>query len=222
MKQFVIITGGGTGTRIGGDIPKQFLCLGRLPIIMHTINKFQPFADTIFVTLPEQQFDYWKKIQDKYEFHVPHILVAGGDTRFHSVKNAVEHLQGEGLVAIHDAVRPFVTPNLIKSCFEHAQIHGTAIAAIPIKDSLRTVSNSKSKGVDRTNFFAVQTPQVFDCKIIKTSYNQPFSSHFTDDASVVESLGYDIHLVNGEELNFKITTINDLMMAKVIMDYELF
>jgi 2-C-methyl-D-erythritol 4-phosphate cytidylyltransferase len=130
-------------------------------------------------------------------------------------------LPDKGLVAIHDAVRPFVTSNLIKSCFEHAQIHGTAVAAIPVKDSLRTGSNSKNKRIDRSSFFAVQTPQVFSCEIIKKSYNQAFSPEFTDDASVVESLGYGIQLVDGEELNFKITTPTDLMIAELIMNHIL-
>ena len=214
MKHFVIITGGGSGLRMGEEIPKQFLCLNGIPVIMHTINRFTEFAKTIIVTLPEQYFDYWEEIQHKYNFHIPHVLVAGGETRFHSVKNAVEHLSDTGLVAIHDAVRPFVSQNLIKSCFECAEKYGTAVAAIPLKDSLRTVCNSKSKSIDRSNIFAVQTPQVFDCEIIKKSYKQAFNPIFTDDASVVEALGYDIQLVAGEELNFKITTPTDLIIAE--------
>jgi len=217
MEYFVIITGGGSGLRVGGDIPKQFICLNEIPVIIHTINRFAEFAKTLIVTLPEKYFDYWEKIQRKYQFNVPHLLVKGGDTRFHSVKNAIEHLPDSGLVAIHDAVRPFATCHLIKSCFEHAEKYGTAVAAIPVKDSLRTVSNSKTKHTDRTNIFAVQTPQVFSCEIIKKSYNQAFHSDFTDDASVVESFGYDIQLVDGEELNFKITTPADLIMAECLM-----
>jgi len=216
-KNFVIITGGGAGTRIGGDIPKQFLCLGGLPIIMHTIRRFELLVDTIIVTLPEHYFDYWEELQHKHNFHVPHRLVAGGDSRFHSVKNAVEQLPDKGFAAIHDAVRPFVTANLIKSCFKHAKKHGTAVAAIPLKDSLRIVADSKSERIDRSHFFAVQTPQVFSCEIIKKSYNQSFNPKFTDDASVAESLGYEIQLVEGEELNFKITTPTDLMIANLIV-----
>ena len=216
-KKFVIITGGGTGTRIGGNIPKQFLCLGGLPIIMHTIRRFELLVDTIIVTLPEHYFDYWEELQHKHNFYVPHRLVAGGDCRFYSVKNAVEQLPDKGFVAIHDAVRPFVTANLIKSCFKHAKKHGTAVAAIPLKDSLRIVADSKSERIDRSHFFAVQTPQVFSCEIIKKSYNQSFNPKFTDDASVAESLGYEIQLVEGEELNFKITTPTDLMIANLIV-----
>jgi 2-C-methyl-D-erythritol 4-phosphate cytidylyltransferase len=217
IKHFIIITAGGRGLRMGEDIPKQFLCLQGLPVIMHTINCFKSFTDTIILTLPEQYFNYWKEIQQKYNFHVPHILVSGGETRFHSVKNALKHLPNEGFVAIHDAVRPFVSQNLIKLCFEQAQKHGSAVAAIPVKDSLRMIYNSKNKRIDRSNIFAVQTLQVFSCEIIKKCYNQVFKPDFTDDASVVETFGYDIHLVEGEELNFKITTPNDLIIAENLM-----
>jgi len=218
MEYFVIITGGGTGSRMGRDIPKQFLCLNGIPVIMHTINKFATFTKTIIVTLPEQYFDYWEEMQHKYSFHIPHTVVAGGETRFYSVKNALEYLQNSGLVAIHDAVRPFVSPNLIKFCFDHAEKYGNAVAAIPLKNSLRMGSHSKNKGVERSDFFAVQTPQVFDCDIIKKSYAQAFNPKFTDDASVVEAFGYDINLVDGEELNFKITTPTDLMIAENLIN----
>ncbi len=217
MEHFVIITGGGIGSRAGLDIPKQFFCLNGLPILMHTINQFAPFASTIIVTLPEQYFDYWEELQNKYEFQVPHILVVGGSTRFHSIKNALEYLPNEGLVAIHDAVRPFVSPSLIQLCFEQAQEYGTAVAATPLKDSLRIISDSKSKSVNRSAFYTVQTPQVFSCEIIKEAYQQPFKTSFTDDASVVEALGYDIQLVDGEESNFKITTPIDLTLAELLI-----
>ena len=219
MNHFVIITGGGKGVRMGGDVPKQFLCLNEFPVIMHTINRFAPFATTIIVTLPEEYFNYWKELQQKYNFSVPHTLVAGGETRFHSVKNALELLPNTGLTAIHDAVRPFVTPTLIQACFDHAEKYGTAVAAIPIKDSLRMGSNTKNKGVERSHIFAVQTPQVFSCEIIKNSYHHVPHTRFTDDASVVEACGYDIHLVNGDELNFKITTPTDLMIAECLFSY---
>ena len=203
---------------MGLDIPKQFLCLRNLPIIMHTINKFTSFADTIVVTLPEQYFDYWNELLRKYSFNIPHLLVAGGDTRFYSVKNALEYIPDKGLVAVHDAVRPFVTPELIKSCFEHAEKNGNAVAAIPLKDSLRIISNSKSKSVDRSKYMIVQTPQTFPCEIIKKAYQQAFNPEFTDDASLVEALGYDICLVNGDERNFKITTPTDLALGEFFIN----
>jgi 2-C-methyl-D-erythritol 4-phosphate cytidylyltransferase len=217
LEQFAIITGGGTGSRMGKDIPKQFLTLNGFPILMHTINQFVPLVDTVIITLPEQYVEYWKRMEIEYKFHASYILVHGGETRFDSVKNALDFLPDRGLVAIHDAVRPFVTATLIQSCFQHAQRHGTAVAALPLKESLRMVSGKKSRSVDRCGFYTVQTPQVFRCEIIKKAYTQLYNPHFTDDASVVEAFGQEIQLVDGEELNVKITTPIDLALAEVIM-----
>ncbi|MDR0603640.1 MAG: 2-C-methyl-D-erythritol 4-phosphate cytidylyltransferase [Bacteroidales bacterium] len=217
MKQFAIITAGGTGTRTGTSIPKQFLPLHGLPVLIHTINQFVSWVDTVIVTLPKQYIDYWKEIQIKYNFHVSHILVHGGETRFHSIKNALHFIPDNGWVAIHDAARPFVTSKLICSCFQYAQKHGTAVAAIPLKDTLRMVSGTKSQGVNRSDFYSVQTPQVFACEMIKKAYQQDYNPNFTDDASVVEAFGKEIHLVNGEETNIKITTPTDLALAEILM-----
>lgn len=217
MKYFAIITGGGTGSRMGESVPKQFLPLQGVPVIMHTIRHFQLLTDTIFVTLPKQWFAYWQELQEKYEFNIPHILIEGGNTRFESVKNAVSHLPEEGLVAIHDAVRPFVTSSFIQSCFEYAESYGSAVMAVPVKDSLRMISGTKTKAVDRKDFFVVQTPQIFPCEIIKKAYEQVFQPFFTDDATLVEALGYEIELVQGNELNLKITTKEDLLLAEYIV-----
>ncbi|MDR2410106.1 MAG: 2-C-methyl-D-erythritol 4-phosphate cytidylyltransferase [Bacteroidales bacterium] len=217
MKQFAIITGGGTGSRIGTAIPKQFLSIHGLPILIHTINQFLPLVDSVVVSLPKEYVAYWKEIQVKYNFHVSHILVDGGETRFHSVKNALHFIPDDGLVAVHDAVRPFVTSKLIRSCFKYAQEHGTAVAAIPLKDTLRMVSGRKSQSVNRSDFYRVQTPQVFACEMIKKAYQQVYRPDFTDDASVVEAFGEEIHLVDGEETNIKITTPTDLALAEILM-----
>jgi 2-C-methyl-D-erythritol 4-phosphate cytidylyltransferase len=217
LKQFAIITGGGTGSRLGTSIPKQFLSIQELPILIHTINQFVPLVDTIIVTLPKQYVEYWKEIQIKYDFHASHILVHGGETRFHSVRNALHFLPDNGLVAVHDAVRPFVSSNLIRSCFQHAQEYGTAVAAIPLKDTLRMVAGTKSQSLNRSDFYMVQTPQVFSCEMIKKAYQQVYNPSFTDDASVVEAFGEEIHLVNGEETNIKITTPTDLALAEILM-----
>lgn len=217
LEYFAIITGGGTGSRMGEAIPKQFLPLQGIPIIMHTIRQFQLLADTIFVTLPKQWFGYWQELQEKHEFNIPHILIEGGNTRFESVKNAVSHLPKEGFVAVHDAVRPFVTSSFIQSCFECAESHGSAVAVVSVKDSLRMIAGTKTKVVDRNDFFAVQTPQVFPCEIIKKAYQQAYQPCFTDDATLVEALGYDIELIQGNELNFKITTKEDLLLAEYIV-----
>lgn len=218
MKYFAIITGGGTGSRMGESVPKQFLPLHGIPVIMHTIRRFQLLTDTIFVTLPKQWFEYWQELQEEYGFNIPHVIIEGGNTRFESVRNAVSHLPEEGFVAIHDAVRPFVISSFIQTCFEHAESYGNAVMAVSVKDSLRMTSGTKTKAVDRNDFFAVQTPQVFPCDIIKKAYGQPFQTCFTDDATVVESLGYEIELIQGDELNLKITTKEDLLLAEFIVN----
>ena len=220
MKRFAIITGGGIGSRMGNAIPKQFLPLHGTPVIMHTIAHFQTLADAIFVTLPKEWFSYWEELQKKYDFVVPHTLIEGGNTRFESVKNAVSQLPDEGLVAVHDAVRPFITPCFLQSCFEYAEKYGNAVAAVPVKDSLRINSGTKTKAVDRNDFFSIQTPQIFPCATMKKAYQQTFQPSFTDDATVVEALGYDINLMQGRELNLKITTVEDLLLAEYIYSLE--
>lgn len=222
MKYFAIITGGGTGSRMGESVPKQFLPLQGIPVIMRTIRHFQLLTDTIFVTLPKQWFEYWQELQGRYGFNIPHVLIEGGSTRFESVRNAVSHLPKEGFVAIHDAVRPFVTSSFIQTCFEHAENYGSAVVSVPVKDSLRMTSGTKTKAVDRNDFFAVQTPQIFLCEIIKKAYGQPFQPCFTDDATVVESLGYEIELIQGDERNMKITTKEDLLFAEYIVNQLIF
>jgi 2-C-methyl-D-erythritol 4-phosphate cytidylyltransferase len=217
LKRFAIITGGGTGSRIGTSIPKQFLSINGLPVLIHTINQFVSLVDTVIVTLPEQYVEYWKELQIKYNFHVPHVLAHGGETRFHSVKNALHFIPNTGLVAVHDAVRPFVTTGLIDLCFKYAKQYGTAVAAIPPKDTLRMVSGIKTQSLNRSDCYIVQTPQVFVCEVLKKAYQQIYSSDFTDDASVVEAFGEEIHLVNGEETNIKITTPTDLALAEILM-----
>ncbi|MDR1878690.1 MAG: 2-C-methyl-D-erythritol 4-phosphate cytidylyltransferase [Bacteroidales bacterium] len=221
MKHFVIITGGGTGSRMGTTVPKQFLCLNELPILMHTMYCFADFTDTMIVTLPEQYFDYWQKLQLKHDFHIPHQLVAGGKTRFESVKNAVACLPETGLAAIHDAVRPFVPKTLIQTCFSHAEKQGSAVAAIPVKDTLRKITGQTNQQVDRSDFLFVQTPQVFRCEILKDAYQQTDCPAFTDDASVVEAFGeHELHFVQGDELNLKITTSSDLLLAECIVEVK--
>lgn len=195
-------------------VPKQFLLLDNVPIMMHTIRQFVPFCKNIIVSLPEDYHSFWQDLQKKYHFSVPHILAAGGATRFESVKNALKHVSAEGLVAIHDAVRPFVSEKLIEKCFNEAEKRGNAIASLPMTESLRMADKDTNKNVDRTLFFRIQTPQVFRCKEIKEAYNQSYQSFFTDDATVLESHGGRIHLVEGEEQNFKITNPLDLLLAE--------
>jgi len=218
LERFAIIAGGGLGVRMDKAIPKQFLLLGNMPIIMHAIRQFVPFCKNIIVSLPADYHSFWKDLQREYSLSIPHTLVAGGKTRFDSVKKALEYIPREGLVAVHDAVRPFVSKQLIEKCFQEAKKQGNAIASLPITESLRMVDKNTNKQVDRTLFYRIQTPQVFRCNEIKNAYNQDYKPIFTDDASVLESQGGSINLVAGEEQNFKITTPMDLLLAEKWME----
>lgn len=195
-------------------VPKQFLLLGGKPLIMRTLEQFASICKSIVVSLPIDYHDFWKNLQKEYSFSVSHTLVAGGETRFESVRNALECVPVEGLVAVHDAVRPFVSKNLIEKCFGEAAKYGNAVAALPMTESLRMKKEGMNKWVDRTCFYRIQTPQVFRCSEIKEAYKQPYQAMFTDDATVLESQGRGIHLVEGEEQNFKITSPMDFLLAE--------
>lgn len=217
---YIIITAGGSGTRMGASLPKQFMELGNKPVLMHTIDKFYKVTEKskIIVTLPESEIATWKKLCEKYKFHTPHSVVNGGKTRFHSIKNAVDSIEnGNGLVAVHDGVRPFVSDDTIKRCFEMASENKTAIPVIELFDSARILKDGDSEIFDRSLIRLVQTPQVFEFSVIKEAYNLDYSENFTDDASVVESLGYKINLVEGNRDNIKITTQEDMVYAEAIL-----
>jgi len=214
LERFAIIAGGGLGIRMNKAVPKQFLLLENLPIIMHTIRQFTTSCKEIIVSLPTDYHSFWVDLQREHNFSVPHTLVAGGETRFESVKKALNYVAAEGLVAVHDAVRPFVSQKLIAECFDEAEKYGNAVAALPITESLRMADKDTNKQVDRSLFYRIQTPQVFRCNEIKDAYNQDYQPIFTDDATVLESQGGQIHLVKGEEQNFKITTPWDLLLAE--------
>lgn len=212
----VIITAGGIGKRMNSKIPKQFLLIDNQPILMKTISLFTEYQNTeIILTLPTDWWVYWNELCEKFNFKVPHQLVAGGEERFDSIKNALIHAQGE-IVAIHDAVRPFVSKQTIENCLKLTKEKGNAIPTITIPFSLRKGDENKSESVNRSDFFNVQTPQFFKTEMIKKAYNQPYQSIFTDDASVVESIGQNIYLSAGNEENIKITTPLDLEIATLI------
>lgn len=195
-------------------VPKQFLLLGGEPVIMHTIRQFATLCEQIIVALPEAYlFPFWEDLQKKHRFCVAHTPIAGGETRFESVKHALERVSAEGLVAIHDAVRPFASKHLIERCFDEAEQWGNAVASLPVAESLRMREGNGSKSVDRSRFYRIQTPQVFRCSEIKAAYSQAYCAHFTDDATVLEAQGGRIHLVEGEERNMKITTPTDRLLA---------
>jgi len=229
-KRYTIIVAGGKGLRMGSDIPKQFLTVQGRPLLMLTLENFHSFdpAMPIVLVLPTSQQAYWERLCREYVFRVPHTVVSGGDTRFHSVLNGIEEIQrivagqstehGDNhLVAVHDGVRPFVSHDVINACFEAAAREGAAIPVIPVVETLREVADDgSSRTVPRSSYRLVQTPQTFRLSMLAEAYNQPYSEAFTDDASVVEALGHAVTLVEGNRENIKITTPYDLAVAETL------
>lgn len=223
MVNNVIIVAGGKGLRMGGELPKQFLNVGGKPILMRTIEAFHRFDSEINIVavLPSDFKPYWLALCQQLSFNIPHQIAIGGNTRFHSVKNGLGYVK-EGIVAVHDAARPFVSTNLIKKTFELAAAEAAVIPVINVTDSLRKVrKDGGSHIIDRSEIRQVQTPQVFSVDILKQAYLCNYDDSFTDDASVVEKSGVDVHLIEGEATNIKITTPFDLKIAEVILK-ELF
>ena len=219
-KLYAIIVAGGKGMRMGKDLPKQFLPIDGTPILMHTLQAFYDYdpSMTLIVVLPSDQQAYWSKLCGDYHFTIPHVVVKGGETRFHSVKNGLSCIKGEGLVAVHDGVRPFVHCDTIDRCFAAAQESGAAVPVVEVVDSLRKVEDEESKAVSRRDYRIVQTPQVFDISLLKEAYKQPYTVDFTDDASVVEAYGRKISLVEGNRENIKITSPFDLVIAEAFLN----
>ena len=220
-QKYAIIVAGGSGSRMHSSIPKQFLLLNDLPVLMHTIKAFF-IADNktkIVLVLPETQIPYWNELCSKYHFFIKHDIVNGGETRFHSVLNALNTISNEdSIIAVHDGVRPLASRKLITRCFEEAHTHKAVIPTIPVSDSIRLLDNGNSKALNRTQYHTVQTPQCFAYNILKEAYQQPFTDAFTDDASVVETDGYKIVLVEGEASNIKITTPVDMAIAGALLN----
>lgn len=222
MKLYALIVAGGSGIRMGTDIPKQFLPLGGRPVLMHTIEKFRNFSSEIEIitVLPGSQIRYWIELQEKHSFRIIHTVVKGGHTRFHSVRNGLAFATGTGLVAIHDGVRPLVTPETIKRCFDRAAETGNAIPVVSPSESLRQIEGDSSFPLDRSRIRLIQTPQVFDIDLIKEAYMQEYIPEFTDDATVLERTGMMISLVEGDRNNIKITTPEDLVIAGSLLRGE--
>lgn len=227
MKKAVIIVAGGKGLRMGGDIPKQFLPVGGKPVLMRTIERFLTYDPTmqVVLVLPRDHQEYWHKLTGKYDFTLPFTLADGGDTRFHSVKNGLAMVDADTtLVGVHDGVRPFVSAATIHACYEEAERSGAAVPVIEVVETVRhlepqsstDLSKQGSKTVARSEYRLVQTPQVFDARLLRNAYSQPYTDFFTDDASVVESLGNKVALVNGNRENIKITTPFDLVVAEAL------
>lgn len=220
MKYYAIIVGGGSGKRMQNAIAKQFLLLKNKPVLMHTISAFHtsPFKPEIILVLHPDLHQYWEELRLKYDFNIPHLLIRGGDQRFHSVRNGLMAIKGEGIVAIHDAVRPLVSQKLINNTFESAEEKGNAVCCIKPSDSVRRVKTTlESKVINRDELVMIQTPQVFEISQLRKGYQQPYRAKFTDDASVVEKAGFTINLVEGERNNLKITYPEDLELANFLL-----
>ena len=221
MRTIAIIVAGGSGTRFGAELPKQFLELGGRPVLMRTISAFRGGFSDVIVTLPEGQMALWRELCERYGFAVPHRVVAGGETRWHSVKNALDSIgdiSDVDIIAVHDGVRPLVTAEVISRTVDAARRDGAAIPVVMLNDSVRQVEKGASHALDRSTLRAVQTPQVFDARVLMAAYGQPFESTFTDDASVVERAGHSVTLVEGDPQNLKITRPMDLALAEYLLN----
>jgi 2-C-methyl-D-erythritol 4-phosphate cytidylyltransferase len=219
MELYAIIVAGGSGKRMGAEIPKQFLELAGRPVLMHTLERFKLFNNTIEIitVLPENQLRFWIDLQKKHSFTVPHTLVKGGSNRFFSVRNGLKFVNIPSMVAIHDGVRPFVSIDTIKRCFDTAEKLGNAIPTISPAESLRIMTEQGSLPINRLNVKQIQTPQVFNAGLIKNAYLQKYSPEFTDDATVLERTGEKINLIEGNRENIKITNPEDLLISIALL-----
>ncbi|MGV8092038.1 MAG: 2-C-methyl-D-erythritol 4-phosphate cytidylyltransferase [Mangrovibacterium sp.] len=222
MKKFALIVAGGSGSRMNMDIPKQFLDLAGKPVLMRTMERFAAFDPQIrfIVVLPAGYMTYWNDLCREHRFGLKHKLIAGGLSRFQSVKNGLAELPEEGLVFIHDGVRPLVSLQTIRNCADLAMKKGNAIPAMPVTESLRRVTEQGTVHVERSGFFLVQTPQTFLISVIKKAYLQSERDNFTDDASVCEAMGEKIYLVEGNAENIKLTRPLDLQIAEYLFRQE--
>lgn len=226
-KEYALIVAGGKGTRFGSALPKQFLELNGKPVLLHTVEAFFRYSEDIRVVLvlPEEDIPVWHDTARKYRFEKNLTIQSGGPTRFHSVKKGLEKIADTGLVAIHDGVRPLVTPDIISASFRFAKAEGSAIAAVHMKESIRRVDETSgaafpyrtSKAADRALYKTVQTPQTFDVAIIKDAYARQNDPSVTDDAEVAERAGHRVFLFEGSYENIKITTPGDLVVAAALL-----
>ena len=222
---YVIIVAGGKGLRMGSDIPKQFLPIGGRPVLMRTLERFREYSDDlqIILVLPEAQQNYWKELCQKYNFQVAYQLASGGQTRFHSVQNGLALVpdDAEGVGGVPEGVRPVPAVEVIRNCYETARTAKAVIPVIPVVETVRHLEGEGSITVPRGDYRLVQTPQTFDIQLLKAANRQPYNDGFTDDASVVESYGQAITLVEGNRENIKITTPYDIVVAEAILTSHL-
>jgi 2-C-methyl-D-erythritol 4-phosphate cytidylyltransferase len=221
-RRYAIIVAGGSGTRMNSPVPKQFLKLDGRPVLMHTISRFLEtgLSIEIILVLHHSQIGFWEQLCHDYQFYVPLRITEGGETRFHSVRNGLRLVEGEGIVAVHDAARPLVNTKTIITAYKAAEMYGNAVPAVPLSDSIRQIESTLSIAVDRSRYCKIQTPQCFDIGILQRAYSQEYRYTFTDDATVVESTGEKIHLIDGNTDNFKITAPEDIVIAEALLRYK--
>lgn len=221
MADYVIIVAGGKGLRMGGDIPKQFIPIHGKPVLMRTIERFREYSDSIgiILVLPKAQQEYWQELCRRYNFNAEYEIADGGETRFHSVQNGLKLIPDDtqGVVGVHDGVRPFVCIDVIKRCYDTAREAKAVIPVTPVVETLRHINaDGSGYNVLRSNYRLVQTPQTFDIQLLKRANLQAYSEAFTDDASVVEGIGQQITMVEGNRENIKLTTPFDMLVAEAL------
>ena len=225
VETFAIIVAGGKGLRMGGEVPKQFLPIGGKPVLMHTIDAFRKALDNvrIVLVLPAEQHHYWQELCEEYNFRSPKLIAQGGETRFHSVRNGLALLpeNANAVVGVHDGVRPFVSTETIRRCYAAAAEGKAVVPVVPVVETVRQIlSNGKSVTKPRDEYRLVQTPQTFPLALLRQAYQQPYIENLTDDASVVEALGKEIVMIEGNRENIKLTTPNDLSYAEFLIKSE--
>ncbi len=213
MKKFALIVAGGSGSRMNNAVPKQFIEINDRPVLMHTFDAFFNFDSKLefILVLPKDQVTAWNALCQKHRFKTEHKITFGGETRFQSVKNGLDLISDDGIVFIHDGVRPLVSAKTLKNCFEKAAEKGNALPVVPVTESVRFADGSENHPVDRSKYFLVQTPQTFQTRQLAKN------DSFTDDATVLESRGETIHLVEGNRENIKITYPDDLVFAEILL-----
>ena len=219
MKKYAIIVAGGTGSRMKGDIPKQFMLLKGKPVIQYSLEAFYHCdpAVSLIIAIHPDYVNFWDRLCQEHKIDIPHQVARGGKTRFDSVKNGLSLIGDDGLVAVHDAARPVIDAAFIQELYLTAEKQGSAIPAVHLTDTIRAIEGDSSRQLDRSFLRAIQTPQVFRVTELKRAFEQPFQPLFTDDASVMQSAGFKVHLTEGKPGNIKITHQQDIALAEVLM-----
>ncbi len=220
MERSTIIVAGGSGKRMASPVPKQFMLVKGKPVLCHVISAFHLYdpAMQIIVVLPKEQIDSWRVLCIGHGFTIDHTVVAGGEERFHSVREGLKEVAHDGLVAVHDGVRPLVSLGLIERCFAAAELHDAAIPVVPVSSSMRELTDEGSRALDRSRLRIVQTPQCFQVELLRKAFKLPYDPAFTDEATLVERMGNLVRLVEGDERNIKVTTPDDMVIAAALLE----